>query len=308
MPATHFRCPDQEIIPMQECLTKCRMSNRCMTKNTLYVIAAGQRTWNGTPSTTQLLKGTREAFLHITKDFAIAPEDQAYSLLGTMHHALLAQPETGESINEIQLQGDSDISGMTDLIEPDEDNPGFHIITDYKTYGSYRVAKILGIESYKEPHPTLKYDRSGAWGKKGDPKMIKKFRENPDKVDNLDEVLQLNKYRRLAEANGLRISKLYLQITVRDGGIRQALDRGVVKKVYYPVNIPIIENVPIDSYFSQRRDLLIKALTTNTIPEPCTDRENWEGRKCEEYCDVASFCDVGVTAFKRKAYRDMENN
>ena len=70
MPAKWFRCPSGKIIEIEKCLAHC--DHRCLTTRTLRLIA-DQREWKGIPSTTQLLKGTRETFLEITTDYILDP-------------------------------------------------------------------------------------------------------------------------------------------------------------------------------------------------------------------------------------------
>jgi len=55
MPAIAFICPDGAEIPFAECLDRCRLENRCLSKRTLRMVAE-QREWRGEPSTTQLLR------------------------------------------------------------------------------------------------------------------------------------------------------------------------------------------------------------------------------------------------------------
>ena len=41
-----FRCPDGQIIPVKDCLTKCRMDERCLTLPTLKLISTErEHTW-----------------------------------------------------------------------------------------------------------------------------------------------------------------------------------------------------------------------------------------------------------------------
>ncbi len=45
-----------------------------------------QRKWTGKPSTTQLLKGTREVYLELTQQYHISPKDSVFMLFGTEVH------------------------------------------------------------------------------------------------------------------------------------------------------------------------------------------------------------------------------
>jgi hypothetical protein len=289
MPLTMFRCPDKETIPIPDCLNKCRMATRCLTKPTLMVIVGGQREWSGTPSTTQLLNGTMMEYLKITKDYAVDPKSRAFSLMGIDHHAKLAKP-VGEWEAEKKLVGP--ISGITDLLIPDEDKPGYHIIVDHKNFGSYRVAKVLGLEKSFRPHPTETYRTSGRWGKAGSPKSITIFTAKESAREYQQEQLQLNQYRVLAENAGYKISKLQLQVTVRDGGTQAAKSRGVMDNIYYPVDIPILPDTNTNGHFSAKYEALMSALETGNV-SVCTEEERWQDRRCENYCDVADVCEHG---------------
>ena len=66
MGAIGFICPDNEVIPFERCLKKCRMSERCMSKATLKAMSE-QRPDERPPSTTELLSGTCEAYLKRTE-------------------------------------------------------------------------------------------------------------------------------------------------------------------------------------------------------------------------------------------------
>ena len=78
-PLESYICPDKVKIPVQDCLTHCRMDQRCLTKPTLVLISR-ERDWNGVPSTTQLLNGTMLEYLKLTKPYAVDPDSRAFML------------------------------------------------------------------------------------------------------------------------------------------------------------------------------------------------------------------------------------
>jgi len=292
MPATKFICPDKEEISIGECLYHCRMASRCLTLPTLITIASSERPWEGKTSTTRLLNGTMLEYLKVVSEYAIDPKSRAYSLLGTSHHNQLAQVE-GEWISEVRVSDDAGgPSGQPDLLEPDESNPGSYLLTDYKTFGSYRVMKILGLVKETKDHPTEVYFKSGRWGKAGSPKKLTVFRQDPTKVEMENEALQLNHYRLLLQKRGYTISGMQLQITVRDGGLQVARERGVTAPIYL-VPIPKLDDDTLEQFFAQKHKALLKAVETNTMPEPCTESESWNHRRCKDYCEVAKFCPQG---------------
>jgi len=230
-------------------------------------------------------------YLKIKHEYAIRPTARAFVLLGTAHHIQLAKP-VGKWIAE-QHWSEEDISGTSDLLEPDEKVPGSHILTDYKSFGSFRVALLLGLVSeVTYPPDGERYVNSGKWGKAGDIKPVKIWKRNPDKVSAIDEELQLNHYRLLAESSGFPISRMQLQVTVRDGGILAARDRGITEDIYI-IPIKRLPDEDVANYFRVKRLALEHALAHNEMPPPCSEHESWERRRCKDYCDVAALCPQG---------------
>ncbi len=289
MPATKFKCTDGETSNIGDCLVKCRLGRRCMTLPTLVFIVSTERPWDGKPSTTRLINGTMIEYLKATENYTVNPRDRAFTLLGSNHHALLSRIQ-GNWLSE-QTQG-GNVPGTPDLLEPDDELPGQYILTDYKTFGSYRVTKVLGLIKEHSFSTTEVYKRSGNWGKAGSPKKIYTFRIDPQQVDMEDEELQLNHYRRLMEQAGYTISRMQLQITVRDGGVQIARDRGITENIYL-VPVVRLDDHLIDTFFETRRDVLVYHVMSGIPPRPCNDKESWSTRRCKDYCEVASFCPQG---------------
>ena len=235
------------------------------------------------------------SYLRATTEYTINPKDRAYSLLGTDHHAQLAQFQ-GQWVAE-KKQGNT-ITGTPDILEPDEEIAGHYILTDYKTYGSFRVAKCLGLVKETGKSTTEVYKKSGKWGKVGEPKTITWFRKDPNAVDLHDEMLQLNHYRLLLEEEGFHISRMQLQITVRDGGIQMAQSRGVDENIYL-VDVPFMMDSVVTTFFETAKKKL-EAYIAGTIPlMPCNAEESWNLRRCQDYCEVASNCEQGRESFQR---------
>ncbi len=291
MPLTRFICPDGETIELSDCLEKCRMAERCLTLPTLLTLVAGQREWNGTPSTTQLINGTMLEYLKATESYSVDPRSRAFALLGTAHHIKLAQPK-GPWMAELALKSD-EVTGILDLLEPDPSKEGSFILTDYKTFGSYKVAKCLGSVGKKQNHPTDVYKRGGSWGAVGTPKQITVFHKDPDRVEMVEEELQLNNYRvMLLDSVGLNVSSMRLQVTVRDGGTIVAKERGVTETIYL-IPVKRRNDGEVRTYFADKANRLCSAINDGVAPEPCNDFEAWAGRRCVDYCDVATFCPRG---------------
>lgn len=284
-----FKCPDGKIIKVKDCLNQCRLEERCLTLPTLTLMAE-EREWTGTPSTTQLLNGTMYEFLKLTRPYISDPDGRAFMLAGTKHHKDLETYAKSLGLpSEIPLSIDRDIF---DLLEPEN---GTWTLTDYKLWGSYRVARTLGlVEVGKKPDPSgAVYKTSSKWGQAGTPKMVSVFQSMPQEVDVFNEELQLNRYRTILEEKGLSIGKMQLQVTVRDGGLAIATSRGLTRNIY---RIPIkrLPDEQVVDYFRGKEQDLSMALSANHWDTPCNDRESWEGRKCQDYCEVALFCPKGI--------------
>jgi len=299
MPLTRFICPDQEEREISQCLQKCpRTEGRCLSLPTLMAIADG-RPWTGKPSTTQLLNGTRLAYLQITKGYSVDPFDRAFALLGSRHHhrfEVIAKKLN--ALSEEKLDGE--VTGILDLLVPDETiTEEAYELWDYKTSGSFKVAKALGLVGRKVPDPTGEvYKTSGKWGKAGSIKMITQYERDLLAVDMWDWEFQLNHYRIKIEAIGFPVSKMKIQATVRDGGTMVAEGRGIDQNIFV-IPVARYDDRLITDYFAQKREALLSALESKQLPPPCDAKETWDGRRCEAFCDVWQFCDVGVEAHKR---------
>ena len=290
MPLTWLRCPDGVVIPVEDCLSNCRMDTVCMTAPTLHAITK-ERKWTGIPSTTQLLNGTMMEFLKITQPYVVDPQDRAFALLGSRHHQYLESIAKELGLPSEQALG-VDGKDIFDLLEPEGDS---WVLTDYKTWGSYRVAKALGIvEVGKVPDPSgAVYKVSGKWGKAGTPKMIPRFEQLPEAVDLWETELQLNNYRVLLEGKGLTVGRMQIQVTVRDGGLAVARSRGVERNISL-IPIRLLDNDAVKDYFTKKKDNLLAALEAGRCDEPCNERECWEGARCKGYCEVALYCPKGM--------------
>jgi hypothetical protein len=259
----YFKCSDKTIRTVKECITSCpRKEGRCLSLPTLYEISQ-QRPWTGRPSTTQLLKGVRQAFLELTKPYTIDPLDSAFMLLGTRHHQKLEHSaKLLGMISEKYI--DAEITGILDLLEPDSLEPGKYILYDYKTSGSFAVAKALGLKK---------------------------------ESDTKDWELQLNKYRVELENLGIPISRMIIQACVRDGGTFAARNNGIYEKF---VLIPIrkMNNIEVSQYFRDKANLLITSMDTKILPPICSYEERWANRRCKGFCSVSEFCREGAAMAK----------
>ena len=166
-------------------------------------------------------------------------------------------------------------------------------LTDLKLWGSYHIVKALGItQTGKIPDQSgAIYQKSGAWGKAGSPKMVNKFDIIPDNADMWETEFQLNNYRVKLQQLGIKIAKMQVQATVRDGGLAVATGRGVIENIY---KIPVrqLQDNDVIEYFTYK-DTCLKEALEHGWTEPCSERESWEGNKCRGYCDVWFCCSKG---------------
>jgi hypothetical protein len=243
-----------------------------------------ERDPNRKPSTTELLIGTCEAYLKRTMQYFVDPQDRAFSLAGTMHHAKLEQHTDERHLMEEKLE-EFNITGIADLYDKKTKT-----LLDYKNTGSYKCAQLLGMTYKLIPDPSgAKYKSSGKWGKKGTPKMIKEWYRDEGLADFGDWGWQVNWYGYLLNKAGYDVDKMYIQVTLRDGGIAVARDRGLDKNIYL-IELPKYDDEVLEHRFLKARDELVKALDTGNLPHKCSDEQTWNGRKCQSYCDVRNVC------------------
>lgn len=299
MPIKWFICPDKERIETTACLAQggCRMGARCATRSYLQLVRK-ERPWTGRPSTTQLINGTMCAFLKLTRDFAIYPDSRAFMIHGTKGHANLEAADDEYSLLEESFADeDTDITGIADVLEMENN---WNILVDYKTSGSFKVAKALGF--YVDEEATDEVYKSGK--RKGERKTIKVLKRDDSKKDVWEWEYQVNKYRMEFEKRGIRVDEMRIQCVVRDGNTFIARSRGVFRNIYYFI-IPRIPDEVITAYFEAKKQALFTALEQGYWNEICTAKENWDGLKCQNYCEVAEFCSYGKYLHKEREESDM---
>jgi hypothetical protein len=127
------------------------------------------------------------------------------------------------------------------------------------------------------------------WGKKGQPKRMKQFYIDENTIDFGDWGWQLNFYRLLLEKNNYPVDKMLMQLTVRDGGVQIARERGVDRNIYL-LEVPKIHDDHLTNKFLSKKVSLESALSSGVMPEQCTEEERWGGNKCRNYCPVSDAC------------------
>lgn len=290
MPGKFFKCPDNQTIPIADCLKLggCRMAERCATIPYLKDIAFDREFRGISPSSAG--NGARYIYLKATTDYTISPMDRAWAELGTaVHQKLSAMRLTNNVLSEERLSDDQ-MKGTADVLEVDEGNQRYHILTDYKTFGSFKIARCLGIaqsqEVVRNPDGTPVFLKTGK--NKGQPKTFSVIKCNPEKADLRTESLQLNRYRIFYENSGFPISKMRLQVIVRDGDTYIAKSRGIMRNLYI-IPIPRMNDTEVLYFYNQLQEAVDQAFETGWAPR-CSAEENWDGRRCDRFCEISQAC------------------
>lgn len=278
-----FDCPGGERIEVKDCLDACPAGKRCLTLPTLVKISS-ERPWTGEASTTQLLNGTKYEFLRLTNDYTMNPRsDKAFALLGTEHHDMLEH--VAEELGlpaELSLTGDG--RNVFDVMELEGDA---YVLTDYKTWGAFKVAKTFGIVIVN----TVKEAYVDGTGKKRT-RTIHTRAEIPEQGDWFEVGMQQNRYRMMIEAKGLPIKRTQVQVTVRDGGLKATYQYGIMENMYLR-DVPYIPDTEVTEYFDRKQSDLAVALDMGGWPDMCSEYECWDGRRCGKYCEVWEHCPRG---------------
>jgi len=284
----YFICPDHERTEISVCLSSggCRMHNRCATLPYLRTISS-ERKWRGvTPSMAG--SGPRIIYLRQTTDYAVSPDSRAFAALGTAVHGKLSFRQLNVLVEE--RLDDGKISGTADILEEDEEEKGKYILTDYKTFASFKVAKCLGRKTIDAP--ALDEDgneviyKSGK--KKGQVKTRKIVVQDDDAIEMSAEELQINMYRIMFEREGFPISRMRIMAIVRDGGTYIAESRGIGNNIYM---IPVrrLPDYYVHNFYDNLRREVEEAIRTGHARR-CNKLETWGGARCERFCEVSAAC------------------
>lgn len=292
MPSKFFQCPDGQKIEIDKCACAggCRMGQRCSTLPYLRLVGY-DREWRGV-SPSSAGNGPRQIYLKQVTDYIVDPQDRAFAALGTgVHGKLSLHQYTHNVLSEEQLS-DEQMRGISDVLEADEERPGFFILTDYKTWGSFKVGKAIGM--VKREVPELSETGNPVFyvkgEKKGQPKMRSVYELDPGKIDMINEELQLNRYRIFFERQGFPISRMQIQCLTRDGGTYIATNRGIEKNVYL-IPVKRWSDELVIAFYDQLQEEVKQAFETGDARR-CNSWESWEGRRCDGYCEVKAACDA----------------
>ena len=284
MGATTFICPSGKQVAIRQCLEACPNAMRCMGKPTLEAVANSvkDRGLGSKYSVTELISGTREVYLKKTTDYAIDPQDQIFAMHGNAVHFICEKHSSSFILTEVRLSNDTytgQIDAYGDLL-----GNGKKILLDYKVTSSFKAAMALGY--YKVDEPTGEVYKTGA--KKGQPKTRKVFKTGGVK-HILEWAIQINAYRMLLEEHNFKVDDMHIQMYVRDYSLRIAAERNVEKPIYL-IKVNKISDIWIKRYFAIKKRRLEAAMVTGVLPAFCSKRESWNGRKCQDYCNVFEAC------------------
>ena len=270
------------------------MEKRCATIPFLTLIGY-DRKWEGV-SPSSAGTGPRQLYLKAITDYVIDPKDRVYALLGTSMHEMLAKGGfTKDALSEEKLS-DEQIKGTADCLEVDENVPHGYILTDYKSAGSYKLAKWLGIVVEKTEETILDEKEKPVLLKTGKNKGKPKTKQHTTivhdpalaKYEIRDVELQLNRYRILFEQKGFHITKLQVMGIPRDGGTWMAGNRGIDKN-FYIIPIKRLPNKEVLDFYKKLAEEVNEAFKTG-YARICNSWETWSGKRCEKYCPVRTEC------------------
>jgi hypothetical protein len=313
MPLAFVRVRDGESYPVEKVLSGEIEVDFPMS----YVRAVcNERVWSGRPHVTALLTGAREQYLKHVSKYTLDLDGMAMAVAGTTLHANLEKH--GDYV-ELPLALD-EVQGTMDLLE--ELPNGDLRIVDYKLVGSFKLKKWLGIGSKLVPalddFGNQIYLKSGP--NKGKPKMVKEKSVNPENADRFDYTMQTNMYRVLIESllnnpgfikdfpeyekfQGKKISEIRIFFVLRDGSIAHDFSHNTSFE-----KVEVLPDEKVQAFISERSAAITAAIegweesksanpgmhpadrAKEFCPPMCSDRETWEGRKCEKYCPVFEAC------------------
>jgi hypothetical protein len=232
-----------------------------------------------------------QSFLKVTKPYAIDPDSMAFAIHGTGSHAAI-EAKAKELGIPTELSATGDGRNAIDLLEYENGNLD---LLDTKTWGSFKVAKVLGLTKVgRKPDPSGEmYKTNGKWGKAGSPKMVDIYDIVPEEADKWDVAMQLNRYRIMLEDENIPINCLRVHAIVRDGGTITAKNRGVYRNTYM-IPIPKLNDDEVREYFYMKNEQLVQAINQGYWEEPCSIKERWDGNRCKNFCEVSSYCVLGM--------------
>lgn len=110
---------------------------------------------------------------------------------------------------------------------------------------------------------------------------IKMMLKNGPVVSAFDYCLQLNDYRMKLEAAGFKVNEMALWVCCSDFGF---LEKKAIQRWNRFIIPPLTNTARLKSYFIFKKNELEKFDKAGAPLYACKDRENWNGRRCQDYC------------------------
>ena len=281
MSAIGFRCPNGDTVTFKDCLEG-HCDPRCMALPALNAAEKSTHHWFGKPSVTQLLAPTRIMYLSLKSDYYIDPLGTIAAMIGTNSHKAFEDAVPDGWKAEVRLEDDI-TSGAFDSYDPKTKT-----LFDWKFYGAYKIAKMIGMMPKWEKKTIMRGKR------KGQEQWIQTFVSGGVKWTH-DVAWQLNYYRLLMKKHGYPVKHMYVNCFVRGGVDKTAKSYGS-DKASYLIPINFISDKWVRLYFKTKHDRLMYALEHNEMPPVCKRTERWDtsksypDRRCRDYCSVNKFC------------------
>jgi len=295
MATTYFRFKSEEIVPVSDVLADPLQYPEFPPY--YYLWAADQRELDGHYHITDLLLGTREAFLKYTADRIIDLDSAAPMLAGSFKHGALDRMENPFEPNivfktehSVEYKG---IQGRIDAFYIDY-NKKILVIDDMKTGGAFSYKKYMGIVNESVPvvdemgDPVLY--KSGA--RKGLQKYKTETRLDPSKADTFEYDVQVSFYYYALVEKDPKLKhftkQLWIHFMLRDGGLAAVQSQGV-KSHNFREPVTLMDQRLLDHYILNQKEMLDHALKSGNCPPICPD--TWDKKKCQfKYCNVVDVC------------------
>lgn len=281
MKENSFLCPDGQTILVKDCMSQCRMGQRCLAKP-LLVNASRVRDLNRTNfSVTEVLSPTLYMYLKATHNETINPFSSIAATVGTSVHGILENCLPHNYAGEFRLNYQG-LTGQMDCIDLEH-----HTLYDYKVVGAYKCATMMGGRPLWKPYIITRGKR------KGETEMRQQWF-----YDGLhhygDYCKQQNLYRILLGKHGIPIEDMFLQVIIKEP--INTIKTFNLDKQCYLLKLPKMNDQRLLDYALYKKDALVNAIATNTMPRQCSAKDRWVsktypmGRRCKDYCSVSYCC------------------
>ena len=262
---TKFLCPDNLSVPISDCLKQCVKSARCFPIPILKRMGQTRPAW--TPaykwSVTELLQPMRYLYLQKTQDYAEAPQDLLFKILGSAYHYFVNKDDP-DYLQEYHLENEF-YRGTIDAYSISERG-----LYDYKFVQRYK-ARMLTQDLEKEGKDYI-------WQLNAYRLLLE---EKGYPVDKMVLVIVCRDHRGYE-----------YKAELENVGKKTKAGKPYALPIdpCYQFCIPKIGDESIRSILRQQANELSLAFQTQILPPKCSDEETWTGKRCESYCPVNLFC------------------